>query len=77
MEIVRLFTVISEVRNELNKIGVNYNQVVKNFNVARKYGGTGVEEKEGAILPIGELDALLDRYVEATEGVRDLCRILM
>ena len=77
VEIVRLFTVISEVRNELNKIGVNYNQVVKNFNVARKYGGTGAEEKEGAILPIGELDALLDRYVEATEGVRDLCRILM
>ena len=77
VEIVRLFTVISEVRNELNKIGVNYNQVVKNFNGARKYGGTGVEEKEGATLPIGELDALLDRYVEATEGVRNLCRILM
>lgn len=76
-EIVKLFAAISEIYNELNKIGVNYNQVVKNFNIARKYGGTGMGEKEGAALPIGEIDALMDRYAEATEGVRGLCRILM
>lgn len=77
-EIVKLFTAISEVRSELNKIGVNYNQVVRDINTARKYGSADREEKvRGAVPPMAELDALMDRYVEATEGVRDLCRILM
>lgn len=77
-EIVKLFTAISEVRSELNKIGVNYNQVVRDINTARKYGSADREEKvRGAIPPMAELDALMDRYVEATEGMRDLCRILM
>lgn len=76
-EITKLFSVMSEIRNELNKIGVNYNQAVKNLNIARKYGRTGMEGNgAGAVPPMGELNALMDRYEKATEGVRDLCRIL-
>lgn len=76
-EITRLFSVMTEVKDELNKIGVNYNQAVKNLNIARKYGRTGMEEKGGGTVPpMGELDALIGRYETATEGVRDLCRIL-
>lgn len=76
-EIMKLFTAVSDVGNELNRIGVNYNQVVRDINTKRKYGNTGVEEKAGGTaLPIGELNALISRYEEATEGVRDLCRIL-
>lgn len=76
-EITKLFSVMSEVKDELNKIGVNYNQAVKDLNIARKYGNTGMEGKEcGTLPPMGEIDALIDRYERAMEGVKDLCRIL-
>ena len=77
-EIARLFTVMSEIKGEINKIGVNYNQVVKNVNIARKYGGRGAAGNgAGALPPMGDLNALMDRYERATEGVSDLCRILV
>ena len=77
-EIARLFTVMSEIKGEINKIGVNYNQVVKNINIARKYGGRGAAGNgAGALPPMGALDTLMDRYERATEGVSDLCRFLV
>lgn len=77
-EIMKLFSVISEIKSEINKIGVNYNQVVKNINVARKYGGVDAAGDGGNTLPpMGDINVLMDRYERATEGVSDLCRILV
>lgn len=80
IQIVNLYTVISEVRNELKRIGVNYNQAVRRLNFERKFGSgdmMGADENGNAALFGQELDALMERYEAATEGVRDLCRILM
>ena len=78
-QIANLFTVISEVRNELNRIGVNYNQEVRQRNIERKYGGRDMTDRAGGTaLSWQELDALISRYEQATEQVGEfLYRILM
>ena len=77
-QIGNLFTVISEVRNELNRIGINYNQEVRQRNIERKYGGGDMMDRAGGTaLSWQELDALISRYEQATKEVSELCRILM
>ena len=78
LQIINLFNVISEVRNELNRIGVNYNQEVRRLNIERKYGGGDMTDGAGgSALSWQELDALISRYEQATKEVSELCRILM
>ena len=77
VQIINLFNVISEVKNELNRIGVNYNQEVRQRNIERKYGGDMTDRTGSTALSWQELDALISRYERATKGVADLCRILM
>ena len=74
--IIELLDVASAVRNELNRIGVNYNQEVKAANASAKYGG-----KAGAgtaAFPSLELDRLMGIYDQATRSFGEkLYRIMM
>lgn len=85
-QITALFDTVSEVKNELHRIGVNFNQEVKLRNIKRKYG----EEKsakrtaeEQAVLDDSvnlskeELSEIISRYELATKRTGEvLCRIL-
>lgn len=80
----RLMTEIANIGKELNRIGVNYNQEVRLTNINRKYGDGEAKEaarkkvlSESKHLSKQDLDALIDRYEQATRTVGEaLCRIL-
>lgn len=86
-QITALFDAVSRAENELHRIGVNFNQLVRLKHIERKYGTTfnasrDVEEKavrgESVDLSKEELDAIISRYEQATRQAGDLlCRILM
>ena len=74
--VVDLLDVASAVRNELHRIGVNYNQEVKAVNVAAKHGGN-VGGRGRTALPAAEMDRLMKIYDQATQRVGSkLYRIL-
>lgn len=85
-QITALFDVVSEIKNELHRIGVNYNQETRLKNIKRKYG-TVINDKrteeEQAVLDDSvslskeELDIIMSRYELATKQAGEfLCRIL-
>ena len=86
-QITALFDTVSRTENELHRIGVNFNQLVRLKHIERKYGGaicTNRAEEEKAVmaesvnLSKAELDAIVSRYEQATKQAGDvLCRILM
>ena len=73
--VVELLDVTSDVRNELNRIGTNVNQIARAANTAAKYG-----ERSGngeSALPAQELDSLMSRYEAAARRTgKELYRIL-
>ena len=73
--VVELLDVTSDVRNELNRIGTNVNQIARAANMAAKYGeGSGSEESP---LPAQEMDRLMARYEQAARRTgKELYRIL-
>ena len=73
--VVELLEVTSGVRNELNRIGTNVNQIARVANTAAKYGeGPGNGE---SALPAQELDSLMSRYEAAARRTgKELYRIL-
>lgn len=85
-QITALFDTVSEVKNELHRIGVNFNQEVKLRNIKRKYGeekSAKRTEEEQAVLDESvslskeELDMIMSRYELATKQAGEfLCRIL-
>jgi hypothetical protein len=88
--VTALLNEISDVKNELRRIGVNYNQEIRLRQIQAKYGHprttTGISQKmkeesevrdESKVLSKTELDNLMKRYEDATGEVGDLlCRIL-
>ena len=85
-QITALFDVVSEIKNELHRIGVNYNQEIRLKNIKRKYG-TVINDKrteeEQAVLDDSvnlskeELSEIISRYELATKRTGEvLCRIL-
>ena len=74
--VVELLDVTSDVRNELNKIGTNVNQIARAANTAAKCGeGSGSGE---SALPAQEMDRLMARYEQAARQTgKELYRILM
>ena len=74
--VVELLDVTSDVRNELNRIGVNYNQEVRAANAAAKYGGSA-DGNGNTALPAQEMDRLMSRYeAAARQAGKELYRIL-
>ena len=78
-----LVAVVSDIRFELHRIGVNYNQIARLKNIERKYGdspaGAAARNQilaEGGGLSRSDLDALISRYERAAAKVGELCRIL-
>ena len=67
--VTELLDVTSTVRNELHRIGVNYNQEVRVANTAAKYGGAGGGGKGKTALPVQEMDRLMKIYDQAIIGV--------
>ena len=65
--VIELLDVTSAVRNELHRIGVNYNQEVKAANIAAKHGGRAANR--GTALPVPEMDRLMKAYDQATQKV--------
>ena len=74
--VVELLDVTSDIRNELNRIGTNVNQIARAANTAAKYGeGPGNGE---SALPAQELDSLMSRYEAAARRTgKELYRILV
>ena len=76
------------IRSELKRIGINYNQELKLKHIEKKYAGSSnfddiamkaaeEEEIKKDCLPAKDLDAIMNRYEEATKKVGEqLCRIL-
>ena len=85
-QITALFDAVSRAENELHRIGVNFNQLVRLKNIERKYGGaicTNRTKEENAIrgesvdLSKAELDDIISRYeMAAKQAGEALCRIL-
>ena len=74
--VVELLDVTSDVRNELNRIGTNVNQIARAANTAAKYGERAGGNGESA-LPAHELDSLMSRYEAAARRTgKELYRIL-
>lgn len=86
-----LLNEVSEIKLELHRIGVNYNQEIRLRNIARKYAKSGNDvatllqrhtEEEAVTSECRgfsqkDVDGLIARYEAATEKVgRLLCRIL-
>lgn len=75
--LLELMMEMEHVRRELHRIGVNFNQLVKQVNAERKAQlcvGTGPDER---LLDRAELDALAQRFEDAAGKAGDaLCRIL-
>ena len=85
-QITALFDAVSRAENELHRIGVNFNQLVRLKHIERKYSGaicTNRTEEENAIrcesvdLSKEELDAIISRYEQATRQVGDSLRHML
>lgn len=87
-ELTNLLSAIEDIRNELHRIGVNYNQELKLKQIEKKYSGGKMDYntimqkqhdeeevlKDVSNLKPEELDALMTRYEEATKKVGEaLC----
>ncbi len=87
-EIYILNNALQEIRLELNRIGVNYNQAVRLQNIKNKYPDImdtnliqrRIEEEDEAILNTlskEELDSIISRFEAATKKAGDaICAIL-
>lgn len=86
-----LFNEVSAVRQELHRIGVNYNQEIRLKQIERKYANAGMDvnaifrqaDETKAVMDEckgfsqKDIDGLIARYEKATEKVgRILCHIL-
>lgn len=86
-----LFNEIAAVKNELNRIGVNYNQAIRLRQIERKYANKDLDinaisakydetekvKSECKGFSKEDLDALISRYEQATKQAGEiLCRIL-
>lgn len=83
--VAQLIDAVSGIRNELNRIGVNLNQIARWMNTLAKYGDGDVGDGEagdgeveyGSVFLTGiKLDMLMYRYEQATKEVAEICRIL-
>ena len=61
---------LQQVRNELHRIGVNYNQAVRMVNIENKNGTVSVA-KEIPLLDKAELDRLINRFAECEKEVSE------
>ncbi len=84
-----LYSEMEGIRSELKRIGINYNQEIKLKHIKEQYKSLkndldtiamqAAEEEEikKDCLPAKDLDAIMNRYEEATKKVGEqLCRIL-
>lgn len=85
-QITALFDAVSRAENELHRIGVNFNQLVRLKHIERKYGGAicaNRSEEENSIrgesvdLSKTELDEIITRYEQAAKQAGDFLCILM
>lgn len=77
-ELYELGTVLSEIKLELNRIGVNINQQTRIKNMQYKYGGAVAKAGEKNNLAFsGEMNIIMKRFEDAVKRVCDaLCHIL-
>ena len=72
--VVDLVNTVSGIRDELNRIGVNYNQEVRVLNTKAKHGGNG---GSGTAFPGKEVDKYISRYEAATRRAVDIINALL
>lgn len=74
-EVCKLSTVLQQIRLELNKIGVNYNQQVKQTNIQHKYNEkSSVNENTNRdiLLLTDSVNELMNRFENETQKVGDV-----
>ena len=67
--VASLVDIVSAIRIELNRIGVNYNQEVRVLNTEAKYGGNGGSGGNGTAFPGKEIEMYISKYEAATRRV--------
>ena len=72
--VASLVDIVSAIRIELNRIGVNYNQEVRVLNTEAKYGGNG---GSGPAFPGKDVDKYISRYEAATRWAVDIINALL
>ena len=75
--VASLVDIVSAIRIELNRIGVNYNQEVRVLNTEAKYGGNGGSGGSGTDFPGKDVDKYISRYEAATRWAVDIINALL